>query len=156
MKYYCPEINLKVEINNSLIEKLYRIGLQHYPKEYGGILIGHYSEDHKTCFIIETITSENSKSSRYLFQREIRGLTEKLIEFYNQEPPLIYIGEWHTHPDSTPTPSPTDSKAMTQIEQHEQVNITSPLLLILGVSKLNYSVGLYVQHQKKLYRYEQQ
>jgi len=156
LRYYCPDIGLEVRISKELIEKLFKTGLTYYPTEYGGILVGRYSDDYKTCFIVDTILPIKSKSSRFLFERGNDGLGQKLTEYYNQEPSLIYLGEWHTHPDNTPTPSATDRRAMKQIAQDEKVKITSPVLIILGITKSRCDIGMYVQHQNKLHKYEYQ
>ena len=156
MKCYCSDIGLQIEMDESLIKRLYEIGLKVYPAEYGGILVGRYSDDLKTCFIEETILPSKHKSSRYVFERGKEGLVEKLTEYYNQQPKLIYIGEWHTHPDSLPIPSSTDKQAMKKIAGDDNVKINSPVLMILGISKKNYSIGIYIQFNGKLYKYEQQ
>lgn len=139
-----------------LLNELYAVGLNHYPKEFGGLLIGKYSDDFKTCIIETTILPVKYKSSRYSFERGKNGLKAKLTEFYNSEPRLIYVGEWHTHPDSLAIPSSKDKTAMKEIEESSNVNITSPLLLIIGLNNGNYHARLYIQHNKVMYEYEKQ
>lgn len=156
MKYYCRDIELEIVISEELTIRLYELGLKYHPAEYGGILVGKYSDDLKTCFIEETIVPTKHKSSRYSFERGKEGLFQKLTEYYHQNPQLIYVGEWHTHPDSTPVPSITDKKAMIKIAADEDVKISSPVLIILGVTKTIYSVGIYIQFNNRLYKYEQQ
>lgn len=156
MKYYCRDIDLEIEVSEELIRQLYGLGLKYYPAEYGGILVGKYSNDLKICFIEETIVPKKNRSSRYSFERGKEGLSQKLTKYYNQNPQLIYVGEWHTHPDSTPTPSVTDNQAMKEIAECDGVKITSPILLILGITRSKCTVGAYIQHQKRLYKYEQQ
>lgn len=154
MKYYCNDIGLNIEIQDKLLNQLYAEGLNHYPNEFGGLLIGKYSDDFKTCVIETAVLPVKYKSLRYSFKRGKEGLKGKLKEFYYSEPRLIYVGEWHTHPDSFAIPSSKDKSAMKEIEDHSDVNITSPLLLIIGLNTENYHVGFYVQHNKVMYKYE--
>jgi integrative and conjugative element protein (TIGR02256 family) len=154
LRYFCKNIGLSIEIQEMLLNELYAVGLNHYPKEFGGLLIGKYSDDFKTCIIETTILPVKYKSSRYSFERGKKGLKAKLTEFYNSEPRLIYVGEWHTHPDSLAIPSSKDKTAMKEIEDNNDVNITSPLLLIIGLNNGNYHAGLYIQHNKVMYEYE--
>jgi len=154
LRYFCKNIGLKIEIQDVLLNELYAVGLYHYPKEFGGLLIGKYSDDFKTCFIETTILPAKYKCSRYSFERGKTGLKRKLTEFYNSEPRLIYVGEWHTHPDSLAIPSFKDKTAMKEIEANSNVNITSPLLLIIGFNNENYHAGFYIQHNKVMYEYE--
>ena len=104
----------------------------------------------------ETIVTKDNKSTKFLFERGKKGVFQKLTEYYNQQPKLFYIGEWHTHPDSSPIPSSIDRQAMKKITEDENVKIISPILIIIGIKPSKYSVGVYIQFNNKLYKYEQQ
>lgn len=129
--------------------------MNHYPKEFGGLLIGYYSEDFKTCFIEGTLLPIKFNSSRYFFERGKEGLKQKLIELYEATPRMIYVGEWHTHPDGIPMPSNTDLKAMTEIAENDEVNIENPILVILALSPSEMRVGAFLYSKNKLIKYEQ-
>lgn len=43
-----------------------------------------------------------------------------------------YLGEWHLHPKSNPTPSATDIAQMKKIAQDKNFNCKEPILMILG------------------------
>ena len=154
MKLYCKELKLKLELKQSLLEKLFELGLQHYPKEFGGLLVGYYSDDFKTCFVEEAIIPKKFKSSRFHFDRGKDGLKKKLSELYNLTPRLIYIGEWHTHPDGVPSPSKTDLNAMTEIANCDEVSIENPILMILSNSKSDNGLGVFVFSNNKLIKYD--
>ena len=156
MNLQCENIGLKLVISESLINTIHQKGIQQYPNEFGGLLVGKYSEDMKTCFIEETIIPIKYKSSKYYFERGKEGVFEKLQAFYNQEPRLIYIGEWHTHPDMTPEPSETDKRAMLEIAEHKEVLINSPVLIILGITRNKIEIGAYIQFKNKLHKYGKQ
>lgn len=113
--------------------------MRHYPKEFGGILIGHYSEDMKICYVVDTIIPKKYKSAKYSFERGKEGLEKELKTFYEGKPRLIYVGEWHTHPDMMPEPSETDKQALKEISNHNEVNIANPLLLILSNTKTGFT-----------------
>jgi len=147
-------MGLSVEVKQELLDELYRTGMKHYPKEFGGLLIGYYSDDFKTCFIETTILPKKYESSRYFFERGKEGLKLNLTKFYNSIPRLIYVGEWHTHPEGIPSPSGTDMNAMIEIGESDDVNIENPLLLILGINPSKMDAGAYVYSKKKLLRYE--
>jgi len=147
------DTGLKVEVEKAFLDRLYTIAMEYYPSEFGGILVGRYSEDRKTCIVCDTILAKEYKSSKYYFERGRKGLNMKLKAFYNQEPQLIYVGEWHTHPDMPAEPSGTDKQAMQEIEAHDDINITSPLLLIISSTPSNYSFNCFVQHKKQIHKY---
>lgn len=148
------KIGLGIEIRDELIEEIHHAGIKYYPNEFGGLLIGYYSEDKKTVVIEETILPKKYKSSRYNFERGSDGLKKKLEEFYSKDPSLIYVGEWHTHPDSLPIPSSTDLIAILGIINCETVLIKNPVLLIMGIDKEKYDLGFYVYFENKMCKYE--
>lgn len=152
----CANTGLKIEITQELLDRMYEAAMLHYPREFGGILIGMYTEDMKTCIISDFIAAKEYKSEKYYFERGRRGLSMKLKAFYNQTPRLIYVGEWHTHPDMLAEPSETDKQAMIELEANDNVNITSPLLLIMSNTKKGYTFNCFVQHKKTIYTYGKQ
>lgn len=154
MKLNCTELGLKMELKQSLLDKLYDLGLRHYPKEFGGLLVGYYSDDLKTCILENVIIPKKYKSSRYFFERRKDGLNKMLTEFYNSSPRLIYVGEWHTHPDGVPSPSKTDLSAITEIADCDEVSIENPILMILSVNKTDMGLGVYVFSKNKLVKYD--
>jgi [CysO sulfur-carrier protein]-S-L-cysteine hydrolase len=147
-------MGLNIEIKQELLDELYKVGMHHYPREFGGLLVGYYADDFKTCFIETTILPKKYKSSRYNFERGKEGLKGKLTEFYNNEPRLIYVGEWHTHPDGSTEPSGTDFNAMIEIAESDEVLIRNPILLILGITNDNYKFDFFIHQNKKLIKYE--
>lgn len=154
MKLTCKDIGLSIEVKEELLNDLYDIAMKHYPKEFGGLLIGYYAEDYKICYIENTILPNKYKSSRYSFERGKIGLKEKLTELYNEKPRLIYVGEWHSHPDGLPIPSGTDFNAMKEIAESDEVLIQNPVLLILGITKEQYKYKFFIHHNKNLKEYD--
>lgn len=147
-------MGLDIEVNQVLLDELYRAGMKHYPKEFGGLLVGYYSDDFKTCFVETTILPKKYKSSRYFFERGKERLKSNLTKYFNSVPRLIYVGEWHTHPDGVPSPSGTDMKAMIEIGESPSVNILNPLLFILGINPSKINLGAYVYSKNNLLKYE--
>jgi integrative and conjugative element protein (TIGR02256 family) len=147
-------MGLNIEVKQELLDELYNVGMHHYPKEFGGLLVGYYADDYKTCFIETTILPKKYKSSRYSFERGKEGLKKKLTEYYSNDPKLFYVGEWHTHPDSSTVPSGTDYKAMSEIAESDDVLIQNPILLILGITNDNYTYDFFIHHNKNLKQYD--
>lgn len=147
-------IGLSLEVEDELLTKLLEVGKNHYPKEFGGFLIGHYSEDNKHLYITDTILPKKYQASKYSFERSAKGIENELTEFYADNPRKIYIGEWHTHPDNSPIPTTTDISAINTIINSKNTSIANPVLLIIGYSKTTVDFGFYVWFENKLYKYE--
>lgn len=148
------EIGLSIEIDDKLISNLIYVGKKHYPNEFGGFLIGNYSDDLKKLNITNTILPNRYKATQFLFERENIGIKEQLEQFYKENPQKFYIGEWHTHPNNLPIPSNTDIIAMNNIANSKEVAIQSPVFLIIGYNKIKTELGFYIIFKNKIYRYE--
>lgn len=146
---------LSVSIDDNLIDQISATARLHYPKEFGGILVGRYSEDKKTVIVTDTILPEEFESSSFTFQRGVKGLRKSLSLYYDQSPSLQYVGEWHTHPDGPTEPSKTDIRALEEIVQHKEVYIDNPILMIMSISKRKKNVGLFVYYKAKIYQYDE-
>lgn len=154
MKFINSEIGLTIEIPNGLIDAMRQAGLAHYPKEFGGILIGEYTKDKLTVNITDSILPSKYQSSPVSFDRGVEGLEEKLLDLFKGKPSKIYVGEWHTHPNAAPYPSGTDICALQQIVAADSVNINNPVMLIIGLTQTTMELGFYVYLNKKIYKYE--
>ncbi len=147
-------IGLSIEADDNLLFSLLEKGKFHYPNEYGGFLIGRYTNGNKHLVVLDTVLPESFKTSKYSFERSTKGIFEKLSAFYNEDPKKFYIGEWHTHPDNNSNPSLTDISAIKTIAKSENSFLANPVLLIIGYSKTAIDFGFYVWFQNKILKYE--
>jgi [CysO sulfur-carrier protein]-S-L-cysteine hydrolase len=143
-------------MSDSLIQRLVETGKTHYPKEFGGILVGDYSTDFRQLNITDSILprTKTFNATPTLFERNSKGMERELHKFYKRNPPKYYIGEWHTHPDNLPFPSITDLQAMQSIVDYPKVEIKNPVLLIIGYSIKSTEIALYIYTNNRLYNYE--
>jgi len=154
MKLTNNELGLNIIINEDLINEIHEKCLNHYPNEFGGLLIGFYSEDRKSVFITNSIITEEFKSTRTSFSRGSQGLREKLLLLFESRPCQYYIGEWHSHPDGIAYPSSTDLNAFIEITKHDEVFIDNPILLIIGVNKIKFEYNFYIYNKQKFSKYD--
>lgn len=148
------KIGLSIEADDKLLNSLIETGKNHYPNEFGGFLVGYYSNDNRHLHITDTILPKSFKASKFSFERSTKGIEKKLGSYYKENPKKFYVGEWHTHPDNSPIPSSTDVSAINSIINNKNACISNPVLLIIGYSKTKIDFGFYVWFENKLYRYE--
>jgi integrative and conjugative element protein (TIGR02256 family) len=148
------KIGLSLEVDDELFNNLVEKGKSHYPNEFGGFLVGYYSDDNRHLNITDTILPEAFKASKLSFERNTKGIKKKLDTYYKETPKKFYIGEWHTHPDNSPIPSLADISAIKAIINNQNACLVNPVLLIIGYSKTKVDFGFYVWHENKLHRYE--
>ncbi|MCR4030653.1 MULTISPECIES: Mov34/MPN/PAD-1 family protein [Flavobacterium] len=152
--YRIKELGLTLDIDDDLISNLIDIGKKHCPNEFGGFLIGYYSESQNHLRITDTILPNKYKGTPYMFEREVIGVESKLKQFYTEDPKKYYIGEWHTHPNNLAIPSTVDIQAVKSIADNPEVSIKNPALLIIGCANNKIELGFYVYFKNKIYRYE--
>lgn len=80
--------------------------------ETGGCLLGCYDKDRKYIYVIYQINEpKDSKSSPCSFVRGCYGLTDSIDDIRLKSGNQVrYIGEWHSHPKGSSSPSTTDKK----------------------------------------------
>lgn len=154
MKLIKKHKNLELIIEEKLLNEMGNIGIKHCPNEFGGFLVGKYSHDFKSLHIESFILPLKYKGFPYLFERSIDGIINQFKQIFSQNK-QYYIGEWHTHPNSSTQFSQTDLNAMIKTAECETVKIKNPILLILSVDncKLN-DYTFYFYNNKKLLSYE--
>lgn len=150
------EAGLGLFISQGLADSMAALGREKYPKEFGGILMGRYIHDHTVALVEDIVLPSKYRSSHFYFERGSDGLRDVLKRHYSASPSLIYVGEWHTHPDREPEPSRTDFQAMMTLAGDPGVFICNPILLIIGLNKDNYKIGAYVFYNEKLLPYVSQ
>lgn len=150
MKYYLASNDLYVEMQASVFKQIQLQAEGEYPNENGGILVGRYSADRHTVHIEKIVVPMEKMTGRTMFMRNTKGM-EKVWEQLAKDG-LRYLGEWHSHPNSSTKYSSTDLATMVEIEK--EVSIKNPLLLIVGVRSDGVSAHtLYCYKNNKLLEY---
>ncbi|EPB0848151.1 Mov34/MPN/PAD-1 family protein [Yersinia enterocolitica] len=79
--------------------------------EAGGVLIGERRGQHIVVTDI-SVPGPGDIRSRNRFERKGDHHQQKVYELFKQSDGfLVYLGEWHTHPEDFPQPSYTDIKS---------------------------------------------
>lgn len=148
-KFENIEYDCSVLISDDCIKSMVFELNQHYPKEFGGILVGIKGQ--KQCIIVDVQTPKLFDSSKNTFLRKNDGLNEYLSDLYNKsEGVLEYLGEWHSHPNGTTNYSVDDEKSMIRIANDRNVNFSEPLLLIFSLKRDKFNMATYKVFQNKI------
>lgn len=143
-----------VTIADELLEKISGYGVKAFPKEFGGFLMGYYSDDFKMLTITDSILPKLYTGTPSVFVRSIQGVEKMFEAFYVKKPSQYYVGEWHTHPNGSTQYSQTDLQAMIAIGKEDMIRIKNPVLLILSVGKSSVlDFQLYLYENKKLLKF---
>ena len=118
----------------------------------GTSLVGYYSDDGFEASVLDLAPlSSDSKGSRTSFYRGIAGLGKffaKLCRTFSGR--RHYVGEWHSHPNSTPIPSGTDNRNQLAIAKDTKTDCPECILIIIGGPLSNFNeLGVFVYSRKR-------
>jgi integrative and conjugative element protein (TIGR02256 family) len=126
------EFLLPSNVAEKLISALKEAGHQ----EIGGILMGEHIS--LNCFRVMDITIQKHGGALASFIRAIADILGPLKQFFvktnHNYTQFNYLGEWHSHPLFSPTPSATDVQSMRDIISDDKVGAN---FVILFITRLN-------------------
>ncbi|MGA4641082.1 Mov34/MPN/PAD-1 family protein [Stutzerimonas stutzeri] len=106
-----------------------------YPQETGGILVGYIADGELPVVVTVVGPGPDAVHQRDRFQPDHAWQCERLDELYDRSAGvLVYLGDWHTHPDGSPQMSWLDRKTIRAIARHAPAQCAQPLMLIGGGS----------------------
>lgn len=142
--------SLQVVLPQSCFDQMLELMKTFDKVETGGILIGKYTNNNTIAEIIFVVgPPPDSKHGKYSFERGIVGLKEMLESLWFDG--YFYVGEWHTHPKASPSPSGADLIQMKAISKAAQYKCPEPILLILGGTSDNYNLFVGIFNKKGAY-----
>lgn len=104
--------------------------------EAGGILLGQM-EGNIILVTTASIPGFGDKSSRFGFERDKKRAQEIIdYQFAISKGTIIYLGEWHTHPEPVPTPSGQDMRMIRGQYNGNKLNEKFILMIIQGTRDL--------------------
>lgn len=106
--------------------------------ESGGILLGYRRGSH--LHVTEaTVPLASDQASRTRFSRSAAPHQEAALARWRQSDGTIdYLGEWHTHPEHSPSPSTIDTDGWRRICSKRN----TPMLFVIAGTKERLWIGL--------------
>lgn len=129
-----PDRDCAVRIPDEVFAAMQNMAVNSKPRETGGTLVGHYSEDLREAFVTRVLEANiGARKQRARFYRPPDEVDGQLARIYKESGGLThYLGEWHTHPDATSTPSSKDLSTLSGLAKSRSVATDTPFMVILG------------------------
>lgn len=119
--------------------------------ESGGILLGHVYKNRADIIEIATPNRFDSSGPLFFNRSKIGAQLQINKAWEKSNGTLIYLGEWHTHPEINPKPSAIDKEMIAKSLKEIMMEISFLYLIIVGRNN-TYWVGK--QMRKKLIKLE--
>jgi integrative and conjugative element protein (TIGR02256 family) len=126
----------RVWIAENALRELSREAAQRTPLETGGLLLGYWSSGpNGEEVLVEDIIGPGPEAQheRRRFTPDAHWQCQQLATAYASSGRITtYLGDWHSHPGGSPTPSRRDRKTARAIAKSPAARAPRPLMLILG------------------------
>lgn len=121
-------------IRKSLLDKIGRKYSCAPHWEVGGILFGRISEIRKKIIIEQAEPIRGRRCFSLAYIRDSKKAQKAINALWKEtQGEMNYIGEWHTHPNISPTPSQRDKRTIVELTMEKKSNyFPYTILLIMG------------------------
>ena len=144
-KIFCGR-KKNLAISAKVIQMLSKYCPKENQPEAGGILLGYVYRDRDEIEEI-SIPSRFDKKGLFFFNRKKDTAQLKINKAWHvSKGTLIYIGEWHTHSERIPSPSPTDRNMIKRVCGETKMGLDYLYLVIVGIDN-TYWVGRQMQEK---------
>lgn len=140
-------------ISDEALQDLSQMARNAAPLETGTPLVGEYSDDQSTAYVLAVgPLTQDSQGERSTFRRGVAGLNAFFASIFKKSRGRRhYVGEWHSHPGGAPIPSGTDDKNMFAIATDPKNRCPECVLLLASVVAGGVAMRAYV-YSKRLVR----
>lgn len=129
MRFIAPEGQVAV-LSESVVEHLMAHRQKQWGKEAGGQLFGVF-EDSRTVRILKATGPRKTDLRRRLFYKPDKLAEQREIdEAFGSG--LHYVGDWHTHPETIPSPSGFDVDSLQNVFRMSTHSLNYLLLAVVG------------------------
>lgn len=121
-------------IRQEVVDDLSRQALERTTVETGGILLGYVAEPTGSVVVLDTLgPGPNAVHTPSEFEPDQAWQKHQLaIRYRTSDGLLSYVGDWHTHPGGTATPSRRDRTTLRRIARYPAARLSRPAMVILG------------------------
>lgn len=133
----------KIKINYKVLSHIYdkrQVNISDY--ESGGMLIGSIIRGTKDIIIEDlTLPIKDDKRSRLSYVRSEKHNDLLEQKWIDSQFTKMYFGEWHTHPQADPFPSPQDIKDWKNLMKESNTETKILLFIIAGIDIFKIWLG---------------
>jgi integrative and conjugative element protein (TIGR02256 family) len=153
---YQKELNFTLTIFQSCVDIIHSLSLMNFPYEFGGVLVGGYSDNGKHIYITDVLLPDSFTNSSVSFKGDTKRINKELLKLHEKtNGNIVYLGDWHSHPNMSNHYSSVDFRSIEQQAQSTTVSINNPVLAINSIRKNGSEIGYYIYFEGNLYKFSE-
>lgn len=153
---YQVELNFSLTISEDCIGKIFHFSKLFYPSEYGGVMVGGYSDNRKSIYITDVLVPNKYSNSSISFQADHSEINKEIERLHDKTGgSIMYLGDWHSHPEMSNDYSNVDFKSIERQAKSTSVSINNPIMAIVSIGRNNFEIGYYIYFEGKLYKFSE-
>lgn len=121
---------MKCWLSREALNEMMAEGERIFPLETGGLLMGYWNGEPVVTHVIGP--GPGATHQRFNFEPDYSWHTAEVDRLYRENDQVTYLGDWHTHPCGSPTPSPMDMGVLQMLKDNKEARTPKPLMIILG------------------------
>ncbi len=140
----------EVWVERSCFTAIVRAASASHPLETGGLLVGYRREEHQ---VIEAViqAGPHARHAPDRFEPDHEWQCEQLDSLYlRSNGRLAYLGEWHSHPNSSASMSSLDKRTLRSIAKYSPAHSPHPLMLIAAAGPVTWRIQAHVYRGRGL------
>ena len=115
--------------------------------ESGGLLFGHF-ELPRVILDVVTAPVATDKQGQYHFEIDSKNADKEIQKQFKAG--HHFLGEWHTHPQVQPHPSPKDLQTIRNLFVNSRHELNAVIMIIVGSRQNHLSLWVSLHNQTKV------
>lgn len=144
---------LTLWVDRDLVRRLVAEAEIEAPDETGGVLLGWRNGD---AVVVDQVVDAGPRAERWrtgMRPDAEHQAAQIAVAFEDTAGAVTYLGDWHSHPRSTPTPSRRDRKTLRNIAAHPEAQCPEPLMLIVAETEAGWEARAWTGQLGRLGRW---
>lgn len=105
----------------------------HAPEETGGVLMGYWASPNEAVVMEVTSAGPIARHRKDGYEPDVAHDHREIARIYEKSGRLnTYLGDWHTHPDSSPGMSRRDRRTLAAIAVDRGARARQPIMVIIA------------------------
>jgi integrative and conjugative element protein (TIGR02256 family) len=126
--------------------------VRHDPQETGGVLVGYRGEGGDLVVTAAVGPGPNARHGAFTFVPDHEFQEAEIARLYEQSGRrVIYLGDWHSHPRGSCSPSLMDRRTLRGIARDPDARIPEPLMVIIAGSPGSWRICAYQMYKKRFF-----